>query len=134
MRGDAGPGTREGLFQPRLILSALRIFVTPLLILKAAASAEAEEVCPPSVSEFPELMERMAEVASGLRTHFQLSAQVDASMPVEVLIDGVPVSPTDVSGVVWTLQAARNEVRLRLDRTPNPGQRIQFRYYSRQVP
>ncbi len=110
---------------------AAKIYVTPLLVLQSAAGAVVEEVCPAVPTDFPENVERMAEVASGLRTHFHLSAPVDPAVPLSVMVNALPVASTDAQGVVWALNPARNEVRFRLDRTPNPGDQVVVRYATR---
>jgi hypothetical protein len=93
------------------------------------------EVCPADPSEYDYSIERIAEVASGLRTHFPLPTPPDlAAGPVEVAVDGVAVPSTDTQGeLVWEYLPDRNAVHFPVAKTPRPGQKVVVRY-SAQAP
>ena len=91
------------------------------------------EACPARTSEFDYLVERIAEVASGLRTHFPLPTPPDlAAGPIEVTVDGVAVPSTDAQGeLVWEYLPERNAVHFPVAKTPRPGQKVVLRYTAR---
>ncbi|MGC4118400.1 MAG: hypothetical protein QM765_28375 [Myxococcales bacterium] len=108
------------------------IAVPPRIFSAATADSYTGEVCPADESEFDEIVERMAEVTSGLHTHFALPTQPDfGAGPIEVVIDGAPTPALNAQGeIVWEYQSGANAVHFPVAKTPRPGQKVLLRYHA----
>lgn len=94
-----------------------------------------DSLCTADASVWQTRMQRIAEVASGMRLWFPLPSPPDlARGPIEVLIDGLAVPAVDAAGQqVWAYDAEANAVKFILAASPLPGQRVDLRYDTRPV-
>ena len=86
-----------------------------------------EDICNPA---WADALEELGKKAFGFRTKFFLTSAPDLSKgPVQVAIDGQPLTATDIRGAqVWTYDSVDNSVNFEPMYVPQPGQTMTLTY------